>query len=130
MIRSISPRWASEKLCARAGAAAPIASPAAATMMRGLSEIIVISSINFGCLWPVHAVLPTHGCVNQHSSGQSLWLPLLGTPKGRPYAMITSFTGSFRPVGGDIVGLDPAGRAGRQARFGARGELARGLEVA
>src|SRR5262245_46784152 len=31
---------------------------------------------------------------------------------------------------GEIVGFDPAGRPNRKARLGARGDLARGLEVA
>src|SRR5215475_7592161 len=49
MIRSISPRWVSEKLCASAGMAAPKARKATATMLMRRPNIIVISLRTISC---------------------------------------------------------------------------------
>src|SRR5215510_8637647 len=110
---SISPRWASEKLCAPAGAVMPRARQAAAARVRCLSEIIWISLDSLG---------PLMACPGRGANSRMCQ---------RPVALnIALIRWIFRPKRRDIVRLDPARRAGRQARLGAGREFARGLEVA
>src|SRR5712691_11167392 len=122
MIRSISPRWASEKLCARAGVAAPKAiKAAAAAAVRRASEVIVISSIGL-VQGPYGLFAPS--CQLTGPSTRSAF-----EPKGL-FRFFASILNRLRPVGGNVVRLDPAGRAGRHAGLGARRQFARGLEIA
>src|SRR5262245_6520013 len=110
---SISLRWASEKLCAPAGAVMPMARQAAAARVRCLSEIIWISLDYLG---------PLMACPGRGANSRVCQRPT--SPN------IRLIFRRFRPVGGDIVGPDPAGRTGWQAGLGPGGELARGLKVA
>src|SRR5579863_5702860 len=110
MIFSMSPRWASEKLCAEAAGGAPQSASAsragASRRNEGIGKF----------LW-VKADLR-----------KPVWFGVM-TAVRRGRCLVVLLTGG-RLCGDDIVGLDPTGGADREAGLGARGKIARGLVVA